>query len=152
MTKKILTESMEDYLEVICRLEKKKGYARTSDLSSFFGHKAPSITEMLQKLAQQGFVNYERYGGVTLTPEGKRIAKEVSARHETLKNFLEILGIDKEAAEEDACRIEHVVHKKTMEKLRKFVSFVQRAPRDPKWLRHLEYFVKTGKHPKPNKK
>jgi len=150
--KKRLSESMEDYLEIIYRLEKKKGFARTSDISSFFGHKPSSVTGMLQKLDEQALVNYEKYRGVTLTAKGKQLAKDVSRRHETLVSFLKVLGIDKEIAEEDACRIEHAVHKETIERLRKFVSFVQKAPKDPKWLRHFEYFIKTGKHPKINEK
>ncbi len=150
--KKRLSESMEDYLEIIYRLEEKKGFARTSDISSFFGHKPSSVTGMLQKLDEQGLVNYEKYRGVTLTAKGKQLAKDVSRRHETLVSFLKVLGIDKEIAEEDACRIEHAVHKETIERLRKFVSFVQKAPKDPKWLRHFEYFIKTGKHPKINEK
>lgn len=147
-----LSESIEDYLEIIYRLEKKKGFARTSDISSFFGHKPSSITGMIQKLDEQALVNYEKYGGVTLTGKGKKIAKKVSERHETLTSFLKILGVDEGIAEEDACRIEHSVHTKTMEKLRKFVNFVQNAPKDPKWLRHFEYFIKTGKYPKINEK
>jgi len=150
--KKRLSESMEDYLEIIYRLEEKKGFARTSDISSFFGHKPSSVTGMLQKLDGQGLVNYEKYRGVTLTAKGKQLAKDVSRRHETLVSFLKVLGIDKEIAEEDACRIEHAVHKETIERLRKFVGFVQKAPKDPKWLRHFEYFIKTGKHPKINEK
>jgi len=150
--KKRLSESMEDYLEIIYRLEEKKGFARTSDISSFFGHKPSSVTGMLQKLDEQGLVNYEKYRGVTLTAKGKQLAKDVSRRHETLVSFLKVLGIDKEIAEEDACRIEHAVHKETIERLRKFVGFVQKAPKDPKWLRHFEYFIKTGKHPKINEK
>lgn len=150
MNKKTVTQSVEDYLEIIYRIEKKKGFARTSDISSFLGHKASSVTGMLQKLDEQDFVNYEKYGGVTLTEKGKRIAKDVSGRHETLSSFLKILGVDNEIAEEDACRIEHAVHKETMEILRKFVSFVQKAPRDPKWLHHFRYFMKTGRHPKPD--
>jgi len=150
--KKRLSESMEDYLEIIYRLEKKKGFARTSDISSFFGHKPSSVTGMLQKLDEQALVNYEKYRGVTLTAKGKQLAKDVSRRHETLVSFLKVLGIDKEIAEEDACRIEHAVHKETIERLRKFVGFVQKAPKDPKWLRHFEYFIKTGKHPKINEK
>ena len=150
--KKRLSESMEDYLEIIYRLEEKKGFARTSDISSFFGHKPSSVTGMLQKLDEQALVNYEKYRGVTLTAKGKQLAKDVSRRHETLVSFLKVLGIDKEIAEEDACRIEHAVHKDTIERLRKFVGFVQKAPKDPKWLRHFEYFIKTGKHPKINEK
>ncbi|MCG2825651.1 MAG: metal-dependent transcriptional regulator [Thermoplasmatales archaeon] len=152
MNKKTVTQSVEDYLEIIYNLEKKKGFARTSDISSFFGHKASSVTGMIQKLDEQSLVNYEKYGGVTLTGKGKKIAKKVSERHETLSSFLKILGVNKEIAEEDACMIEHSVHKETMERLRKFVSFVQNAPRDPKWLHHFEYFIKTGKHPKMNEK
>lgn len=141
------SESVEDYLEAIYWVVKKKGYARTTDIKNILGHTAASVTEMFQRLGKEGYVNYEKYGGVTLTKKGMGIAKEVSIRHKTLTSFLEILGIPGDIAEDDACRIEHNVHKETMELLTKFVEFVQSGPETPKWLDHFQEFRETGEVP-----
>jgi len=146
MGKKKSSSSVEDHLEAIYWLIKDKGEARTSEISSFLGHKPSSVTEMLDKLSKKGFIKHEKYGAVSLTPQGLRVAEEVSGRHKTLISFLELLGVDRETAEIDACRIEHVVNQRTVNRLRKFVEFVQKAPKKPEWLEHYKHFVKTGEH------
>jgi len=141
------SESVEDYLEAIYGVVKRKGYARTSDIKDILGHSAASVTEMFQRLGREGYVNYEKYGGVTLTEKGLKIAKAVSKRHEILSSFLQILGISTDIAEEDACKIEHSVHEDTMEILTRFVEFVRNAPRGPRWLEHFMMFRETGEIP-----
>ncbi len=140
----MLSESIEDYLEAIYEIQKTKGYARTTDIKKLMKHSAASVTEMFQKLDREGFVNYEKYGGVTLTKEGLRIAILVTTRHRILTNFLEILGIPSEIASDDACKIEHNVHQETMERLTRFVEFVQAGPVNPRWLDHFREFWETG--------
>ncbi|RLG60397.1 transcriptional regulator MntR [Candidatus Geothermarchaeota archaeon] len=137
----------EDYVEAIYQLIRKSGYARVSDISSMLRVQPPSVTEMLQKLAKENLVIYERYKKVKLTPKGEKLAKEVIKKHETLKEFLRILGVDEKIAEKDACKIEHHVHPETMRRLTKFVEFVKNAPKSPKWLEHFRYFYETGKYP-----
>lgn len=139
------SESVEDYLEAIYTIQRTKGYARTTDIKRLLGHSAASVTEMFQKMDREGYVNYEKYGGVTLTKEGLRIAVLVSTRHRILTNFLEILGIPSEIATDDACKIEHSVHQETMERLTRFVEFVQSGPENPRWLDHFQEFWETGK-------
>jgi len=139
------SESVEDYLEAIYKVQHIKGYARTTDIKKLLGHSAASVTEMFQKLDRDGFVNYEKYGGVTLTSEGLQIAILVTTRHKILTNFLEILGIPTDVAQEDACKIEHSVHQETMERLTRFVEFVQAGPDNPRWLDHFQEFWETGK-------
>jgi len=141
------SEAVENYLKAIYILVRRKGRAKVTDISALLNVKAPTATEMVQKLAKRGFVEYERYRGVRLTPKGMEIAEKILKRHETLRNFLEILGVDRDIAEEDACRIEHYVHPETMDKLSKFVEFVQNAPKSPKWLEHFKKFCENGKHP-----
>lgn len=131
MSKKKLSSSVEDYLEAIYWLGEKKGEARSSEISSFLGHKPSSITEMLGKLSKRGLIKHKKYGSVTITLRGRRVAKEISSRHDDLTNFLQLLGIDKKSAEVNACKIEHVVDSKVMEKLRKFVRFVREVPKKP---------------------
>ena len=133
------SEAVEDYLEAIYVLMRRKGLARVRDLSSLLNVKAPTVTEMVQKLARRGLVIYERYRGVRLTPEGEEIAKGVLERHEVLKRFLRILGLDEEIAEEDACRMEHYLHAETVERLSKFVEFVLSAP-GASWLKRFKEF------------
>ena len=139
------SESVEDYLEAIYTVQRTKGYARTTDIKKLMDHSAASVTEMFQKLDRDGYVNYEKYGGVTLTEEGLRIAIQVTTRHKILTNFLEILGIPSNIATEDVCRIEHNVHQETMERLTRFVEFVRAGPESPRWLDHFKDFWETGK-------
>jgi DtxR family Mn-dependent transcriptional regulator len=117
-----MSESKEDYLEAIYTLIKSKGVARTGDISKMLKIKPPSVTEMLQKLHEEGLVVYEKYKGVTLTPKGERIAMNIKKRHNILTQFLISLGVSKEIAERDACKIEHVLHPETMERLEKFIE------------------------------
>lgn len=138
------SESVEDYLEAIYTVQQTKGYARTTDIKRILEHSAASVTEMFQKLDRDGYVNYEKYGGVTLTKDGLRIAILISTRHKILTNFLEILGIPTPIAQEDACKIEHNVHQETMERLTRFVEFVQAGPENPRWLDHFSEFWRTG--------
>ena len=107
---------------------------------------------MLDKLGKRGFIKHKKYDIVFLTPHGMRVAEEVAGRHKTLINFLELLGVDRGTAEIDACRMEHVLNRRTMSRLRKFVEFVQGAPNKPEWLKHYEHFVKTGERLECNKK
>ncbi|RLI23633.1 metal-dependent transcriptional regulator [Candidatus Bathyarchaeota archaeon] len=142
------SETVENYLETIYLISKRKGYARVSDISTALKVKAPTVTEMVQKLADRGLVMYERYKrDIRLTSKGEEKAKRVIERHRILKAFLQVLGVSEEVAEEDACRIEHHIHPETLERLSKFIEFVQKAPKSPKWLEHFRYFCEKGEHP-----
>ncbi|MFW6030128.1 MAG: MarR family transcriptional regulator, partial [Halanaerobiales bacterium] len=68
----MLTESMEDYLEMIYRIDQEKGYIRAVDLADALNLQAPSVTKMIQKLDETGFVNYEKYRNISLTERGKK--------------------------------------------------------------------------------
>jgi DtxR family Mn-dependent transcriptional regulator len=130
----MVTRIIENYIETIYDLEIKYGSAHTGDIASMLDIKPASATEMMQKLSEMGYVKYEPYHGVSLTPKGRKIAKELMQRHETLAKFLIIMGVDEETAEADACTIEHHVTPKTMKRLTKFVEFVERDSKEPKWL------------------
>lgn len=144
----MLTRSAEDCIEAIYKLIKERGYARISDISLILDVQPPSVTQMAQKLKDQGLVAYERYRYIKLTPNGEKLAKSVAYRHRTLTEFLKMLGVNEEMAEEDACRIEHYLHPETMERLTKLVEFIRTAPRRPEWLKHFKYYFKTGKRPR----
>lgn len=137
----------EDYLKAIFKVVKRKGYAKVSDVSRELGVGFSAVTEMFQKLSSKGYINYEKYGGVTLTRKGKKVAAQTLKKYKILQEFLIFLGIDKEIADEDACNIEHVVTPKTMERLTKFVHFFQRVE-NPLWLQCFKTYCEKGELPK----
>jgi len=120
-----LSKSVEDYLETILKIVREKGYARVKDIAKELGVKPASVTEMLNKLSDEGLVNYEKYSGVTLTEEGRERAEEITRIHEMLKKLLLLIGVPEDIAEEDACRIEHVLHKETVKRIVKLVEAIE---------------------------
>lgn len=143
-----LNATEETYIETIHALIEKHGYAAVTDIAKTLNVKPPSVTSMLQKLDSLGFVKYTRYRSVTLTQKGETLARFLKQRHKSLKALLKLLGVDEDIAEKDACSIEHIAHAVTMEKLSKFVEFVQNEPKSPYWLEHFKHFEKTGRYPK----
>ena len=121
--------SMEDYLEAIAKLAERRKVVRVKQLSERLGVKMPSVTSALKKLSEQELVEHQRYGHIKLTPEGDKVARDVIGRHEALTRFFaQALGINRETAEEDACKIEHVISRLSMERLARFVEFIEACP------------------------
>ena len=116
------TDRMEDYLEVIYELVQEKGYATTVDISSYLNVSSPSVTKMMQKLDETGYLKYEKYRGIKLTNEGTRIARNIRNRHGLLAEFFMIIVVDEETANNDAEGIEHHLHPETMKKLEEFIN------------------------------
>jgi DtxR family manganese transport transcriptional regulator len=119
---------VEDYLEVIYELIQSKGYARSTAIAERLGVRTASVTSMLQRLHRLDLIVYERYRGLTLTPKGKRLAKNVQQRHLTILKFLRALGIEEKVAREDAEGIEHHVNKTTIERISRFMEFIEQHP------------------------
>jgi len=120
---------MEDYLEVILELVELKGYATTLDISRYMNVSAPSVTKMLQKLDENGYLEYEKYHGINLTQKGNHLADTIRQKHGILLEFFEILGIGHETANQDAEGIEHHLNQKTIRQLRKFITFLKSNPK-----------------------
>ncbi len=144
------TASMEDYLEAIAKLGEGKNVVKVKQLSQMMGVKMPSVTSALKKLSEQELVEHERYGHIKLTPEGDEVARDVICRHEALTRFFaQALGIDQETAGEDACKIEHVISPLSMERLAKFVEFIEACPLGgANFPSRYEYYLEHGKLPK----
>ena len=121
------TDRMEDYLEVIYELVQEKGYATTVDISSYLNVSSPSVTKMMQKLDETGYLKYEKYRGIKLTNEGTRIARNIRNRHGLLAEFFMIIGVDEETANNDAEGIEHHLHPETMKKLEEFINELKKG-------------------------
>jgi len=127
------TERIEEYLEVLDDIIEIKGYAKVKDIAANLSISPPSVTEMLQKLDEKGFINYEKYSGVTLTNKGKELASKLRKKHKTLKQFFEFIGVPQDIADEDACRIEHVINKITLNQLSRFLLFMQQSKIHEVW-------------------
>jgi Mn-dependent DtxR family transcriptional regulator len=120
---------MEDYLEIISELVELKGYATTLDISRYMNVSAPSVTKMLQRLDEGGFLEYEKYHGINLTKKGTEIAEGIRQNHGILLEFFEILGVNYDTANQDTEGIEHHLNPKTIKQLRKFITFLKSNPR-----------------------
>ena len=104
-----IQQSAEDYLETMLILEEKYGYIRSIDIAKHLGVTKPSVSYAVKRLKESGYINMESNGPITLAPPGRKIATRIYERHKALRSFLELLGVDHELAEEDACKIEHVI-------------------------------------------
>jgi Mn-dependent DtxR family transcriptional regulator len=115
------TDRMEDYLEVIYELVLQKGYATTVDISDYLNVSSPSVTRMMKKLHETGFLRYEKYRGMSLTDKGIEVALAIRKKHGILAEFFKMIGVQNDVANEDAEGIEHHLHSETMKKLEDFV-------------------------------
>jgi len=122
-----LNSTEETYIETIDALIRTLGYAAVTDIAKELDVKSPSVTSMLKKLDSVGFVKYTPYRNVTLTQGGKDLASFLRKRQKPLQAFLVMLGVSAEVAEDDACKIEHILHASTLDELSKFVGYVQSA-------------------------
>ncbi len=127
-----LSASLEDYLEAILQLERSSRVARVSEIAEQLKVSRPSVTCALKNLGSRGLVLHARYGHVTLTRDGARIARSVERRHVAIRDFLTgILSIPDDLAETSACRLEHVLEP---EVLAHFVSYAEKhgvTPSEP---------------------
>ena len=145
------SESTEDHLERIQELIEQKGYARVADLAASLRLSTSAVSNMVRRLAQRGYVNYERYRGFTLTASGRQVARHVKARHNTLTDFLEIVGLDSETVDREVEDIEHHLRPETLAILSKLVSYWREKPRQLEAFKR--YARKTPPHSlRPEKK
>ena len=122
------SEATEDYLETINSLIDEKGFAASVDIAERMKVSKPTVTSIVKKLHNQGFLVHERYRGLTLTPKGKLLAREMHRKHELITDFLMLFGVDENSARQDAERIEHGLHPETVEKIRDFTDYVLKNP------------------------
>ena len=118
-----VTSSSQDYLEALLMLSEKEPSVRSVDVANVLKVSRASVNKAMGILKDMGLILQEKYGTVSLTPEGIKVANSVKKRHLTLKSFLsDTLGVGEEAAEQDACRMEHVISLETLEKLEQFMQ------------------------------
>jgi len=119
----------QEYIEVIGDLERENRVARVKDIADRRGVSRSSVSNVLNQLMEKDLVAHEQYGHVTLTDQGRRLAKTLARRHRDIKDFLtKILNIPDEIAEQEACQMEHIMSRETLIALNRFVKFVHHCP------------------------
>ena len=117
-----IQESGEMYLETILVLQKQKGSVRSIDVCEHMGYSKPSVSRAVNLLRNGGYLEMDREGYLTLTEVGLAVAKKIYSRHTVITELLVRLGVDRETAAEDACRMEHVIGDASMEAIRRFME------------------------------
>lgn len=119
-------ESQEDYLEKILQISQKKDSVHAIDIAREMSFSKPSVSIAMNKLKEQGYIEINDKGEISLTPSGLVIAEKTLEKHVILTNMLVHLGVDEETAREDACRMEHDISDKTWEVIKKHAEFIKK--------------------------
>lgn len=114
-----LHESGEMYLETILLLKNRFGYVRSIDIARELGYSKPSVSRAVSLLRENGYICLDPNGMILLTDTGREVAERIYDRHKHLSQFLESIGVSPETAQEDACRIEHVISDETLNAIKK---------------------------------
>lgn len=117
-----LSQSLEDYLEMVHMLRLAHGIARVKDIAAALQVKMPSVAKAILELKKLGLVTQEPYSGVELTEAGEKAAADVLNRHILLKGFLIRLGVSEAIADKDACCMEHILSAETLSKIEDFMK------------------------------
>jgi len=144
-----LSPRLEDYLEMVYLLSEKNKVARVKDLADTLSVKKASVVNALKQLENKNYITHEKYSYVELTNHGRETAMQIYQRHVLLTNFFKnILNIDPKIAEENACRIEHYLDYQVLNRLLKFIDFIEECPQgEPYWLSSFFKYIETGKRP-----
>lgn len=117
-----MQESGEMYLETIYILSQKSSSVRSIDVGDYMGFSKPSVSRAVGILKKGGYVVMDKDGYLSLTDSGLEVAKKIYERHTTLTDFLVRLGVDKNTAVEDACKMEHDISDETFEALKRHAN------------------------------
>ena len=144
-----LSATLEDYLEAISRLIAEKGVARVRDIATALSVHKSTVTAALKSLGEKGLVNYSPYEVVTVTSQGRKVAKDILGRHRLIRRFLvDVLLLDEDMTDANACRMEHVMDEEVLERLSLFGEFVKQCPRaGEEWLGKFRYYFEHGGEP-----
>lgn len=117
-----IQESGEMYLETILLLSRKAVPVRSMDVAQQLGVSRPSVSRAMAILKSGNYVNIDDQGYISLSESGRRIAEKIYERHVVLTAFLEGMGVKKQTAEEDACRIEHIISDEAFKKIKQYIN------------------------------
>ena len=117
-----LLESGEMYLETILLLSEQKTRVRAIDISEYMGYSKPSVSRALGILKNDGYITVDADGSVKLTDSGLNVAKTIYERHTVLSEFFMKIGVDHDTAIKDGCKMEHIISKITIEKIKEHMK------------------------------
>ena len=117
-----VNESAENYLETILILSKELPVVRSVDIANELGFKKSSVSVAMKNLREKEHIVVDKSGFITLTPSGREIAEMIYERHEMISSWLMRLGVSKDVALEDACKMEHVISKESFEAIKKAIQ------------------------------
>lgn len=123
-------ESAEMYLETILLLTEKQAHVRAIDIAHSTGYTKPSVSRAVGLLKAAGRIEVDESGYITLTEEGRALASKILERHHILSEFLVQLGVSAETADDDACKMEHVISDETLEKMKAQLARNNRKSRE----------------------
>jgi DtxR family Mn-dependent transcriptional regulator len=130
MTDEKRSKRHEDLLEAIFEISQEKGYAKSRDIAAALSITPATVTDGFKRLADAGLVNYEPYGGVTLTETGFSIARQTHNSHNIIRRLLELSGVEPAVADSDACIMEHGLSPDSCIHLSRLVSFIETGLED----------------------
>ena len=116
------TRAQEDFVEALLMLEEQGLPLETTKVARLLNVSKPAVHQMGHELIDKGLITRKDYGDMTLTDAGRELAKKVFNRHKILKQFLIELGVSEDVAEDDCCKIEHVISEETFEVIRKKIE------------------------------
>ncbi|MCB2213033.1 metal-dependent transcriptional regulator [bacterium] len=121
-----LSANMEDYLETIYFQDLEGLPAKVKNIADSMGVSKPSVTEALSVLQDRGLVLHQKYGDIELTDKGRREADRIYRKHKMFKRlFTEVFNISDEQAEDDACKVEHLISDETVDQVQRFLDFME---------------------------
>lgn len=115
----IIPEAKENYIETIYLEQKKLGRVRSLDIATALGYSKPTISVAMKALRENGYIEIDEGGFITLTPSGIKIAKSLYDRHNSIAKLLMQIGVSEKIAYEDACKIEHDISEETFKCIKK---------------------------------
>lgn len=116
----VIQEAAEMYLETILVLSQRQGRVRSVDIANEMSYSKPTVSEQMKKFRENGYIIMDADGYISLTDSGREIAERTYERHNVISGLLMILGVDRETACQDACRIEHYISQKTFDCMKDF--------------------------------
>ncbi len=142
---RIISSTLEDYLEAIFRIENEKRVARVKDIAAAVEVAKSTVCSALRSLAEKELVNYTPYEVITLTAEGREVAGEIALRHRIVTDFLrDVLGVAPERADSIACGMEHSLDREVLRRFVCFLAFLKQQSRGERWLEEFQNFVADG--------
>ena len=112
-------ESLEDYLETILMLQKSRGQVRSIDIANEMNFTKPSVSVAMKNLREKGYITMDNTGYITLSEAGRQRAEDVLERHTILADLLMRIGVSKETALADACKVEHDLSEESFEAIKR---------------------------------